>query len=284
MKSLNRHIVFFSFFLLSKLGFSTAQYGDILIVDKDTSWIYSNPLEEYFSKKGTRIIGNKDFDNNFNCTALWRGYVATWKLENDSLFLVRLQSDYCSEPNEVDLNPEFGTNRVFASWVSFSLLRPEGNMLQYIHAGYMSIFEGMTYLEFQNGILKNTKTENYLEKNSDRIYPGEHYLSDTIRTIILKEIDLEERKSLPNFGGCILHVKFDEKGIINSISIGINSRNENLNTLELLVLSNAEKALKNFPPLMSVSHPDYRPVRIELFFGAHCLKNPYDRDYGCKYE
>lgn len=284
MKSLIKYIALFSFIVLSKFGFSTAQYGDILIVDKDTSWINSNPLEEYFDKKGARTIGDKSFDNILKCSALWRGYVATWKLENDSLFLVRLQSDYCTKPNEIDLNPEFGTNRVFASWVSSSLLRPEGNMLQYIHAGYMSIFEAMTYLKFKRGILKNTTTENYLEKNSERVYPGKHYLTDTIRTIILKEIDLEERTSLPDSGGCFLVVQFDEKGFIDSMSIGITPSTEDLNTLELLVLNNAQKALEHFPPLMLVRHPNYRPVRIELFFGVHCLKNPYDRAYGCRYE
>ncbi|MBK8925630.1 MAG: hypothetical protein IPM74_06915 [Crocinitomicaceae bacterium] len=151
--------------LSAKNIFATAQYGDLLIEGNDTSWIYCNPLEEYFEKKGSRSIGNEDFDSRYNCTALWRGYVATWLIENDSLFLVRIQSNFCSNPLDVSLIEEFGTNKVFAHWVNFSILKPEGEMLQYIHAGYMSIFEGMSYIEFLDGIQTGKTTENYLDRN-----------------------------------------------------------------------------------------------------------------------
>ena len=80
-------------FIVGQL-FGTAQLTDIFIYNQDTLFVYTNPLEEYFNKKGERKIGKLELD--YSCTALWRGYVATWKLERDSLFLVKIQTNYFS--------------------------------------------------------------------------------------------------------------------------------------------------------------------------------------------
>lgn len=274
-------IVFIIFVVFGNKLFATAQFPDILIEGTDTTWITCNPLEVYFEQKGARKIGSLDLDSGDHCTALWRGYVATWRLENDSLFLIRIQTDYCGTPTEVSLMTEFGTNRVFASWLNSQIVRPVGELLHYIHMGYMSIYEADKYYSFTNGILQETKTESYLERNSSLIFPGEYYLSDTIRSLILKNIDSDERDKLPDFGSCRIRIEFDEKGYIKNIGFG---NQENLNSIELLVLTTTQDAVKNFPQLMKVKHPQYQPPIIELFFSAHCLKNPYNRDYGCKYE
>jgi len=45
-----KQIVIFLFFVLgAKNIFATAQYGDRLVVNGDTVWIHSNPLEAYLS-------------------------------------------------------------------------------------------------------------------------------------------------------------------------------------------------------------------------------------------
>lgn len=62
--------------LSTKQLFATAQFGDLLIIEGDTTWIVSNPLEGYFEIKGLRKIGNTEIQGSY--TALWRGYVATY--------------------------------------------------------------------------------------------------------------------------------------------------------------------------------------------------------------
>ena len=117
-----------------------------------------------------------------------------------------------------------------------------------------------------------------MERDSSFIFPGEYYLSDTIKSLILRNIDSHERKKLPNFGSCKIRIEFDENGNIKNIGFGNRAK---LTSIELIVLAATQDALENFPQLMKVNHPQYQPPKIELFFSAHCLKKPYDRVYGC---
>jgi hypothetical protein len=267
---------------LRNFSFATAQIGDLLIEGNDTSWINSNPLEEYFKKKGNRKIGTTDLGSSFSCTALWRGYVATWRLENDSLFLVRIQSNYCDIPSDILLEPEFGKSRIFASWVNSIVVKPLGEMLQYIHDWYRSIYEGKKFYTFHNGMLRETKNENYLERDNALVFPGEDYLNDTLKTLILAKIDSTERALLPDSGTRFLLIRFNEQGRI--VKIGQLYSNAPPDSIELLVISKAQEALKNFPQLMRVNHEDYFPPQIQLIISVYCLKNPNDRVYGCNDE
>ena len=262
---------------------ATAQYGDLLITGKDTSWITSNPLEIYFKNKGERTLGDLELEGS--CSALWRGYVATWKLESDSLFLVRVQTDYCGDnPKEIDLTTEFNTNHIYANWVNHTLVRTKGELLRYVHAGYASIYEEEIFYSFNNGILESTSKENYLVRDSTKIFPGENYLRDTIRSIILKTLDNKTRSQFKEKNSCSLYISFDTSGTINNISIGYGQAQEPKNLIEKAVIKNARIALKNFPKLMRVNHFSYRPPSINLFFNGHCLLHPEDREYGCKFE
>lgn len=115
-------------FVLSKAGyaFATAQAPDFLIIGKDTFSLCNNPLEAYLEQKGSQTIGK--YELKWTNTALWRGYVATWELKSDSLFLVYLQDDYGRDANIINLSDEFGTDRVFDHWVTDTLLPPRRNI------------------------------------------------------------------------------------------------------------------------------------------------------------
>jgi len=52
----------------------TAQIGEELHYEGRVVTMYSEPLGDYFVLGGAR----PEFD--FNCTALWRGYVGTWEI------------------------------------------------------------------------------------------------------------------------------------------------------------------------------------------------------------
>jgi TPR repeat protein len=283
MRQIQIRVVIFLFFVLwSESLFATAQQGDKLVVNGDTAWINSNPLEKYFEEKGKRTIGEFDL-NSRECfsTSLWRGYVATWKLENDSLFLIRIQTEYCSgsNPKEINIKSEFGSNKVFAQWVTDTIVCPQGELLQYVHMGYESIYEGEKYYTFKQGKRTDTKEINYLEKDNALLFPGEKFLRDTIKTAILKSIDKVEIDSLNEKAlSRILMVFFDDDRKISHISFGSNPQNIN----EKIILRNAKKALKNFPELMKVNHKWYFPPRIQMSFNEHCLKFPYDIKYGCE--
>lgn len=257
---------------------ATAQYGDILIIDKDTSWINSNPLEAYFKEKGERTIAGEELDGL--CTALWRGYVATWKIENDSLFLLRVQTHYCGDnPIDKDISKEFNSTRVFAYWVNSVIVKPEGELLSYIHMGYASVYEGESYYSFSDGKLTRQREVSYVKYDDSRVFPGEYFLYDTLKSLILSHVPLESRKDFDEENNCSIHIHFNDEGEIENISLGFGDEPETL--MEKTMLAGAKKALENFPKLMLVRHERYHRPLVSIWLSGHCLKFPYDREYGC---
>ena len=130
-------------------------------------------------------------------TACWRGYEATWRLKRNKLFLQdfsglaevrdkerfreekgllrqrmkraeitpvqysrllkQLQADLLQEVS-VDMQFLFGSDQpVWAQWFNGFIRIPQGEMLMYRHAGYMSVFEAMQILQFQDGVLIKSK-------------------------------------------------------------------------------------------------------------------------------
>ena len=277
MKSI-RIILLLFFVLCSKNLLATAQRGDKLVVNGDTAWIHSFPLEKYLSTKGKRTIGDFDLDKQLTIsTALFRGYIATWKLENDSLFLIRIQPTQFSdeEPKELNIQSEFGSDRVFAQWVTTNIIHPQGEILHYSDR---DIYEGEKHYTIEQGKLLATEEVNFLEKDNDLLFPGRSFLYDLIGRTILQSITKIERDSIDKNESCNLFISFDENRKISHIGF---YRREPENLTEEIILRNAKKALANFPQLMKVNHERYHPPTFDLFFSGHCLKFPYDTDFGC---
>ena len=267
-----------TFLAVSRNAFGTGQIGDLLIIGKDTVEIFSNPLEDYFEQKKSRLFGTVEMQGN--CSALWRGYVATWKIENDSLYLIRLQTNYCDEQKtEIEVKSEFGVNKVFAYWADLTIRRPKGRLLQYIHMGYASIYEEEEYYQIGKGKLLKTSNTKYLEEDKDLLFPNEYYLQDTIKKLILKRIDKAKRNEFNKDSSCFISIQFDTAREINHI--GMAYYKEPKNDMEKVILECAKEALKTFPKLMKVNHPMYRAPYIEIYFGGYCLKFPEDKEYGC---
>lgn len=147
-------IIFFT--LVSASGFCTGQVPDYLVMQNDTLPIFSNPLEQYFTK-----IGKLELIDFQGCgsTACWRGYKAIWELKNDSLYLRAITSchGHCPNTRDADLKAIFGSKNVFANWFNGEIVIPIGELVQYIHMGYNSIYEKKKYLSFQNGRLIKEK-------------------------------------------------------------------------------------------------------------------------------
>lgn len=276
-----KYLILFVVVLASNKTYATAQYGDILIIKNDTTFIFSNPLEGYFNRKGSRTINNEYMFGA--CTALWRGYVATWLLENDSLFLIRIQTDYCGEkPIDLDIFREFGSSKVFASWTNTTIYQPTGDLIQYVHHGYMSIYEGESLLTFEDGILIKTEEKEFIEFSKRRLFPGSQFLNNTIKSMIISTISIDERKQIEDEDWCSIQFSFNEKGRVKRISLS--SLAEQKSEFQTLLLQKAEAIKNKLPRLMKVKHDRYYPPIIEIWIDGYCLKNPYDTDYGCPKE
>lgn len=142
--------------LVAHATYGTAQHPDYLIYKGDTLLLYSNPLEGWLERLPQRP---KELESG--STACWRGYSATWLLENDQLFLLEIQPGCNREKAVIPLRRWFqpdAQGRVAANWVNGKLDVPLGKMLRYEHMGYETIHEKDWLLTFQQGRLIGQRT------------------------------------------------------------------------------------------------------------------------------
>ena len=137
----------------------TIQAGDILSHNGKKTTIATEPLKPYLETRS-------DVSFIFKSTALVRGYIGTWKIKNKKLYLVALIG-FIENNEKVDFKYLFpNKTEVFADWFSGDIRIPEGDLLQKINIGYVSVFARDRVIKFNKGILisetvkDNTKSEN----------------------------------------------------------------------------------------------------------------------------
>lgn len=119
---------------------ATAQEPDVLLYRGDTLLLQANPLEQWLDHQPRRpaeLRGN-------GSTACGRGYVATWLLENNCLYLLAVQPCGGRPLAATVLHQWFPLNdphRIAATWVTGRLNVAKGRLVRYEHMGYGSIYE-----------------------------------------------------------------------------------------------------------------------------------------------
>lgn len=126
----------------------TAQAEERLIYKGEEIGMASQPLNQYLQNRS-------DIKFVSDSTACWRGYYGNWEISDDKLYLIGLDA-FIVGYREVDLNYLFpNQNKVFADWFSGELRIRQGEMLEYVHMGYASLFEKDLILVIEKGILVN---------------------------------------------------------------------------------------------------------------------------------
>ena len=137
----------------------TIQAGDILSYNGEKTTIATEPLKSYLETRS-------DVGFIFKSTGLVRGYIGTWEIKNNQLYLISLIG-FVDNNKKVDLSYLFpNKTEVFAEWFSGDIRIPEGELLKKINLGYASVFEKDRILSFKEGIIigetvkDNTKPDN----------------------------------------------------------------------------------------------------------------------------
>jgi hypothetical protein len=145
----------------------TAQTPETLYYMGEQLSMCSEPLAQYFTLSGKGIPLNSD------CTALWRGYVGTWEIVDERLYLIGLNgTTENDEPLSVaTLFPDF-PDRVFAHWFNGRLRVPQGGLVKYVHAAYSSQYERDLFLDIEHGVVMATSVQHngIAETNAPRGY------------------------------------------------------------------------------------------------------------------
>ncbi|PRD64032.1 ankyrin repeat domain-containing protein [Malikia granosa] len=143
----------------------TAQISDRLLYQGKQHEIYGEPLDAY--------LGQLKSPLRFQVasTALWRGYLCKWAIEDGQLFLLSLQG--ILENDEVasikTLFPE-SSGRVHADWFSGILRLPQGRRIEYVHMPYASVYDRDLFIRVQDGmVLDEELVENRSEVHRTRI-------------------------------------------------------------------------------------------------------------------
>ncbi len=134
----------------------TAQVRERLIYQGRSVSMCTEPLNDYF------VLAGYQPAFSINCTALWRGYVGVWEIVNDRLYMVSLEGTL-EDGSSASLETIFPgyPDRVFAHWYSGALRIPEGELVEYVHIGYASVYEQDRFIEIENGIV----IDQYVRKN-----------------------------------------------------------------------------------------------------------------------
>jgi hypothetical protein len=153
--------------VLPATAFATGQEPDVLIYKGKTYSLFANPLEAFYPNRKKRPLFV--VKPNVMSTSNWRGYVATWAIEDNFLYLVKIDAWTCPRNfkncQPVDLAKLFGSKyrngKVKADWFSGDLRMPDGKMLQYVHMGYGSVYEREITLTVDSGkVVKESMVDN----------------------------------------------------------------------------------------------------------------------------
>ena len=126
----------------------TAQVADKLQYQGQSYSLLTNPLEDYFTR------GRHKPDFRVPHTGMWRGYVATWLVEGDLLFLVGLEGCLTNgRPATVSTIFPTAKGSVLADWYSGSLRFASGHIMRYVHRGYGSRFEQEFTLQISGAVV-----------------------------------------------------------------------------------------------------------------------------------
>lgn len=146
----------------------TAQATEKLYIFDEEYQIQGEPLSKYLELL-------KDIKLSSPHTGCWRGYIGTWEIKNNKLYLVDFYG--YTEDGDVGIDYLFKNKKeVIASWYTGELRVPQGKMIKYIYAGFGSIYEKELIFHIQNGIIKKIKIKDNQTNEINDIQFREYFI------------------------------------------------------------------------------------------------------------
>ncbi|TRX66318.1 hypothetical protein [Carboxylicivirga sp. M1479] len=255
-------LIFVGIFISSSKASATHQIPDYLVIETDTFELFSNPLTAYFNFKNEKKINEHHIKSLHS--ACWRGYIATWQLENDSLFLIKIEGKNANnEAISYDLKKEFGNTKVYAEWFTGTLISPRGNRLQYHNMAYASVYEKEMQYHVWNGKVKKEVIKHNLSSDNKRLYPADKFLQDTITKTIEAQLNAQQiNGDNDKTSSALLVIQFNKDGKIEDWAFASAQDEKSLLGQEITKIAEAE--FPKLPALMKVDHMHYQSPRIEV--------------------
>ena len=136
--------------LLASPAWPTAQIPERIVYEGTEGFLFTEPLDKYFTRDNPR----PEFAAPH--TACWRGYVGTWEIKDNTLYLLDIKAWMRNEegkaaPVEFERIFPGKTKPIKADWFTGTLRIPRGEPIRYVHMGYQTIYEYDVFLRIEAG-------------------------------------------------------------------------------------------------------------------------------------
>lgn len=140
----------------------TAQIHErIILHGEETTMVFCPLLPEHDPRIVELADDEIDGDSIIFSTACWRQYVGTWEIKDNKLYLSRLDGRFKLTSN----------TPIFANWFTGTLKIPQGEIREYVHMGYESVYEREVQIVIEKGIVLDSKTiHNRIEEADKPIF------------------------------------------------------------------------------------------------------------------
>lgn len=202
-------------FCLSWQCCATPQILDMLIMKNDTFFFYKSPLANtvHLIERDSNFIKNRILT-----TANTRGYVATWEIIGDQMYLSKINNLGYGKI-EADLQIIFDTQdpnkRIKASWINDEMVVRCNKVMRGYSIGLSNVYEQEYILNIKNGNLISVKKLNntFAKHPNDNSSLLNKYIIDKLPKKLIKKI--VKNNSKYEF---YAHVTFDSNKRIKSIA------------------------------------------------------------------
>ncbi len=129
----------------------TAQIHEKLILNGERTTMMSTPSLPIDHPRLNKLRDRQVHDSSITrSSACWRKYLGTWELTYGKFYLVHIEGIFTI----------IGNDPIFADWFSGELRIPDGEVIQYAHMGFHSLFEEDTFIRINEGIVVGSRIRN----------------------------------------------------------------------------------------------------------------------------
>lgn len=141
----------------------TAQIGEVLILDgEELEMAFCPPLPDSDPRIQPADEADEDAPSILRSFACWRGYRGTWEIKSGRFYLVKLQG--CM--HLVRREP------LFADWFTGVLRIPRGELLEYVHMGFGSLYKEELHIKIDKGVVVKSRVIENRGKKIERWTQG----------------------------------------------------------------------------------------------------------------
>ena len=137
---------------------ATRQARDIIIIDKVEHRLNKVPLYQLDSVTYDALAKKLDFSKS-SFSGCWRGHISTFEVKGNKLYLNSINTfkEHTDFNGLLDQYKD-RKGRVFASWVSDTLICGTGDLLQIESDGLFAVYEQETELVVEAGVVVSSRT------------------------------------------------------------------------------------------------------------------------------